>query len=30
MYKPLKVVKCKKSGKVLAELKELIGIRKKK
>lgn len=30
MYKPLQVTKCKKSGKVIAEPKELIRIRKGK
>jgi len=30
MYEPLETVKCKKCGKIIAEPKELIGIRKKK
>jgi len=30
MYEPSEVVKCKKCGKIIAEPKELIGIRKKK
>jgi len=30
MYEPSEVVKCKKCGKIIAEPKQLIGIRKKK
>jgi len=30
MYEPLEATKCKKCGKIIAEPKELIGIRKKK
>ena len=30
VYEPLETVKCKKCGKIIAEPRELIGIRKKK
>jgi len=30
MYEPVEISKCKKCGKMVAEPKELIGIRKKK